>query len=132
MRHQYGRALFLAGRLEDAQRINEALLDEGFLEREWNVAWTHGLHGVIALTLGDTVQALEDLAQLESVGETSGPALHHRALIAAGLGEKERAVDLLRQAFAAGFFFSPWLKSRAELDPLRDYPPFQELMRPKG
>jgi hypothetical protein len=39
---------------------------------------------------------------------------------------------LLSQAFVGGYSLTPWTKARAELDPLRDYPPFQEFIRPKG
>jgi hypothetical protein len=48
------------------------------------------------------------------------------------LGDRERAVDLLREAFSEREYLYPWDWSRLELDVLRDYPPFQELMRPKG
>ena len=60
-----------------------------------------------------------------------GPTLW-RALIAASLGERERAVNLLRDAFGRGADYGIWLHRDPDLASLRDYPPFQELLRPKG
>jgi hypothetical protein len=53
-----------------------------------------------------------------------------RALIAAHLGEREQAVQLLRVYFnEAGF--DPIYVHATAFASLRDYPPFEELMRPK-
>jgi hypothetical protein len=60
------------------------------------------------------------------------------ARVADQLGEKERAVDLLRTAISEGFSPDPSfsLARKAELQPaldsLRGYPPFEELVKPKG
>jgi tetratricopeptide (TPR) repeat protein len=59
-----------------------------------------------------------------------------RARLAAILGDRERAVALLRQAAEEGAFldggqgFGP--HSDPDFEPLRNYPPFPELMKPKG
>jgi uncharacterized protein YoaH (UPF0181 family) len=55
-----------------------------------------------------------------------------RAAIAAHLGEKERAAELLSEAFSKGYPYHVRLHSQLELEPIWDYPPFQELIRPKG
>jgi hypothetical protein len=47
----------------------------------------------------------------------------------------ENAVALWRQAFAEGYYGAyptPFSWHWIAIEPLRDYPPFQELMRPKG
>jgi hypothetical protein len=53
--------------------------------------------------------------------------------IAAALGDGESAVALLSQAFREGFpHQAPWVRPWLAWGSIRDYPPFQELMRPKG
>ena len=55
-----------------------------------------------------------------------------RAMLAAALGERERALNLLRDAFSEGVPYGLWLHSEPAFASLRDYPPFQELLQPKG
>ena len=52
------------------------------------------------------------------------------ARIASLLGEKERAVMMLREALSQGRWYTQ-LHADMDLEPLRDYPPFQELVKPK-
>jgi hypothetical protein len=61
-----------------------------------------------------------------------GRESYWQACIAALLGEKERAMTLLHDAYTQGRAFTIWLHRDMDLEPLRDYPPFQELLRPKG
>jgi tetratricopeptide (TPR) repeat protein len=51
-----------------------------------------------------------------------------RACIAAQLGERERAVELLHEAPGRAFE----LHASPYLEPLRGYPPFEELLEPEG
>jgi hypothetical protein len=55
-----------------------------------------------------------------------------RAAIAAHLGEKDRAVDLFSEAFSQGMSYSVYIHAVIGFEPLWDYPPFQELIEPKG
>jgi hypothetical protein len=55
-----------------------------------------------------------------------------RARIAAALGDHSDAVRLLQEAFQHGWVSPNRWHQFVEFDPLRDYPPFQELLRPKG
>jgi hypothetical protein len=41
-------------------------------------------------------------------------------------------VDLLGEAFCQGFPYSSFLHATVTTEPLWDYPPFQELIEPKG
>ncbi len=74
----------------------------------------------------------------EKLRSLKGPYLYGehtrwRASIAAQLGNRDEAVGLLREAFAQGQRYDdPWLHLTPTLDPLRGYPPFEELVRPKG
>jgi hypothetical protein len=61
-----------------------------------------------------------------------GRPTYWRACIAALLGEKERAVALLKEAFSQGRRYGVSLHRDIDLEPLWDYPPFKDLLRPKG
>ena len=54
-----------------------------------------------------------------------------RARIQALLGERDAAVALLRDAFARGYPHAHGLHIDLAFASLRDYPPFQELLKPK-
>ena len=51
------------------------------------------------------------------------------AFICVGLGENQRALDFLEQAYERRDVQLIWLKIRKQYDPLRDEPRFQDLMR---
>jgi len=55
-----------------------------------------------------------------------------RARIAATLGDGENAVAFFRQAVAEGIIDHPYGLEWVAFERIRDYPPWQELMRPKG
>ena len=48
-------------------------------------------------------------------------------MIAVALGDRERAMALLRERG-----HKIWTHKQYQLEPLWDYPPFQEFIRPKG
>jgi hypothetical protein len=52
--------------------------------------------------------------------------------LAALLGERERAVELLRDAFARGLSMSTAVHRLIDLESLRGFAPFDDLMKPKG
>ena len=54
-----------------------------------------------------------------------------RACIAAQLGEKDRAVELLREAFSQGYPFSLELHRELYLEPIRGYSHYETLVKPK-
>jgi len=92
-----------------------------------------GQMGVIAAMRGRRDEAdrfLADLGRLRlrySLGERD----YWRAAIAAWLGRKSEATRLLQQAFSEGYDQSE-VRCALPLEPLRSYPPFEELTRPKG
>jgi len=87
--------------------------------------------GAIAARTGDHVAA--EAMDRKLAGEGTSPATRRwvRACIAAQLGEKERAVELLRESLAHGRSYVE-LHVDPYLEPLRGYPPFDELIKPKG
>ena len=97
--------------------------------------------GALAARRGDREEALRISKKLDEIKRPFlwGSTSYYRACIASLLGEKETAVRLLREAISQGA--SPdrlhiISETRAyedmDLEPLRDYPPFKELIRPKG
>ena len=62
-----------------------------------------------------------------------GEHLYQRARVLAALGDRDGALRALQAAYAQGY---AWNGTEMHLDnawdPLREYPPFVELMKPKG
>ena len=126
-------AFFGAGRTEDAA----ALVDRvGFDALISSPAASLAILGMLAARRGDRDRALALIDELATIGHS--PYQHHnapagwRAAIAALLGERERAVEWLREHFAQGARFTTWWHRNPNLESLRGYPPYEELMRPKG
>jgi tetratricopeptide (TPR) repeat protein len=93
-----------------------------------------GFEGAIAARLGDTARARSIMEELAEIPRDSalGRNTLWRARITALLADREEAVALLRRAFAEGRPYGLWLHRDMDFESLNDYPPFQELMRPKG
>jgi tetratricopeptide (TPR) repeat protein len=90
--------------------------------------------GCLAARRGRRDEALRISGELRQL---SGPylfgaATYRRACIAALLGDKPGAVELLRQSFAEGVSYSVEPHREMDLEPLWDYAAFKELLRPKG
>ena len=121
--------LFLAERWAQAQEIDAELAKE----RPENID-DLGCLGSLAVRLGRQAEARRIEAELAALTQPYlyGGHTYLRACIAAQLGEKERAVALLREALSQGF--SDWYTIQHDLDfePLHGYPPFEELIKPKG
>jgi serine/threonine-protein kinase len=69
---------------------------------------------------------LEELRRISPGGE---PAPFNLALVHLGLGDRQRALDELEQAYAASSQSLVWLKIDRIYDPLRSEPRFVALMR---
>jgi TolB-like protein len=124
-----------ASALRQAERWAEAkaIADARLVEKPDDLGRL-GLVGVLAARLGDSAQARkieEQLTDLKRPYQRGGIALW-RARIAVQLREKDRAVSLLREAFAQGLAFNVLLHTNLDLQGLQGYPPFEELMKPKG
>jgi hypothetical protein len=132
-----GDALYQEERWDDARAVFAALATE-----HPNNIFYKGRLGTLAARRGDRLAAqriAEELRRLETpylYGNQTSRSAHIIAL----LGDKERAVALLREAVAQGagmggtpdvygygFVFLHWM----DLESLRGYPPFEELIRPK-
>ena len=83
--------------------------------------------------MGDRGSAIKHLAALGQLApEPDGSVELRRSQLAALVGQKEQAVELLRDAFARGLYMSLAVHRQMDLESLRGYAPFDELMRPKG
>ena len=126
-RYRLGRVLYEAERWEEAQGIFEGLHNE-FPDNIYYL----GYLGSIAARKEDKENALRISSLLESIDRPYifGSSTFYRACIASILGEKDNAVRLLREAFSEGWNYR-WLHPVTDFEPLRDYKPFQEFMKPK-
>jgi tetratricopeptide (TPR) repeat protein len=93
-----------------------------------------GYLGTLAARRGDRDEAMRIGDRLSQLNDpyNHGHHLYWQSCIAAQLGDKERAMMLLRDAFSQGRSFDLWLHRDMDLEPLWDYPPFMEFLRPKG
>lgn len=130
-------ALYRAEEWRESARIYALLADKRAGSSAEVVA--RGQLGVIAAAQGDrdsAVRISEELTRLRRP-YLFGQDTFWRALIAAQLGQKDEAVTLLRTAVSEGY--TPgWLSYTATfersppLESLRGYPPYEELVKPKG
>lgn len=92
-----------------------------------------GSLGALAARLGEHAEAERITEALRKLEARYRYGLHTycRARIASLLGEKEKAVALLREAFAQGYYFSISIHRDPDFEPLRNYPPYKELIKPK-
>ena len=132
-RYRYGIALFNADSVIDAREVFDVLVED-----HPNNADDRGFRGFIAASQGDTGQAHADLDWLANLHNTLTSAHDRaynivlRAWIHGALGNPELAVQHFRQAYASGYPHRFWHWSTTESAPLRGYPAFEELIRPKG
>src|SRR5689334_6085406 len=132
----YARAsvLWRAGRLQEARSILQSLA-----ARDTGISRLRDLSqlGIVSARLNDEPAAL--LAERE-ISDANSPYQRGtrkllQAEIAAAIGDRDRAVELLRQALSLGVgleFLGGALLDNPDLTPLRGYPPYEELLKPVG
>jgi hypothetical protein len=121
-------ALLLAGDV----RAAEAIIDT--IKALPDSVGLMAMRAVIEAAKGDRKRAesLDDaLGRMPVREEAPYVIARHRARIAAVLGDKDRAVRLLREALAAGLAFNPTLHADPSLHKLAGYKPYDDLMRPR-
>ncbi len=132
VRRKYGYVLYQAGRLDEA----EAVFDRIEIPPRSEDAFECSLNRArIAARRGDQAAAME---LSECLWDTDKELLmidrvYQKAILLAILGEKEEAVRLLRIRACCGFWGPAYDQhSDFNLLPLSGYPPFEELIAPKG
>ncbi|MDE3032855.1 MAG: protein kinase [Acidobacteriota bacterium] len=125
------RALLCLDRPEEALPICRELSSEAP-----DLILFQGFLGATLARLGRGDEARQVEARLAGLTRPylRGDHTYWRACIAAQLGEKDRAVELLRKAFAQGKYLDYFGATHREifLEPLWGYPPFEELTRLRG
>ena len=127
-RDELANAFYVAERWEDARTLYGGLLKDDPANLD---CIAHC--GSLAARRGEREEALRISKQLEDMKNPYlfGKNTYGRACIASLLREKEDAVRLLQEAISQGVTFDR-LYTDVDLEPLRDFAPFKELMRPKG
>ncbi|CAN5336199.1 hypothetical protein BH09GEM1_BH09GEM1_27150 [soil metagenome] len=123
-------ALYLQNRFAEVRTLCEE-----DLARTPNAKFSHYCVGATAARLHDRATAEREISALERLatpGEYGARTTKElRARIWTLLGNKERAMSLLLDAYATGAVF-PIPEHEMDYESLRDYPPFKEFLRPKG
>jgi len=124
----YPDALRLAEQWTEARSLLEELTAEDPDEVEYL-----GKLGTVAVRSGDEALAREIRDTLEHLDRPylNGEHLYWSACISSLLNEREQAVTLLSEAFEQGLVNPDFKWREMDLEPLRDYPPFQDLIRPR-
>jgi tetratricopeptide (TPR) repeat protein len=128
----FGDCLYLSQRWDDAEKIYKELGDS-YPDSYYHVNYVANL-GCIAARTGNKDEAVRISEELASIDRPYmfGRPTYRRARIASLLGEKQQAVDLLHQSMREGFEYSIEVKQDMDFLPLKDFPPFQEFIKPKG
>ncbi len=121
--------MYCARRWEEAKSI----FDEFARKAPDNIKYQRYV-GCIAARQGDREKALEVSEWLGSLKKPylRGEHTYYRACIAALLGDKDQAVTLLKDNFSQGFGYGLDFHRDFDFESLWDYPPFIELLKPKG
>ena len=124
----------LALSLYDAEEWAEAgSITSALIKEQTGRSAYIGLAGAIAARMCDRAAAMKQAAALSRLAsEPDGTVELTRAQLEALLGQRERAVELLRDAFARGLSMSTALHRQMDFVSLHGFAPFDELMRPKG
>jgi serine/threonine protein kinase/tetratricopeptide (TPR) repeat protein len=122
-------ALLIAHRYPEARTVARRLITKH--PHDLNALM---LDGVSAARLGDTVSASRAstaLGELKTPYMT-GENVFDRAQIAAILNQKDQAVGYLRESLRQGRSFGDLPDAVPAFLPLHGYPPYEDLVRPKG
>ena len=94
--------------------------------------WLLSMRAYVEASEGQQTEAQRTLAQLQDLGrrEASDPQLLVWPYV--GLGEKQKAIDALQQAYASHSNIITSLKVEPAFDPLRGEPRFQDLLHRVG
>jgi tetratricopeptide (TPR) repeat protein len=125
-RHELARALYVAERWPEAADVTSVLVKD---HRD-NSAYV-GLAGAVAARRGDRKAALKASDQLARMPSDDGHVPWLRARIAALLGDRDRALSLLRDAVAKGIPFGTALHRDMDFETMRGWAPFDDFLRPK-
>jgi serine/threonine-protein kinase len=123
--HQHMLILSELGRWREADAAATVVLDSFP-----NDVMPAAIRGLAAVSLGDSARARRQLALLTADADRDVPLRRYEAAkVAAALGEREQAMQLLVAAFAAGRRHTFWDHLAIGFEPLRPLPAYENLMR---
>ena len=123
LRATLGWALFRQGRIEEG--LSE--LDRAVMLAPTEDVWRAQRGQALALA-GRTDEARAVLRRLEDPGRLAPASPYHLAYVYTGLGDLDRAMDLLERAFVEGTGAIHGIKGSFLLTPLREHPRFIALL----
>jgi DNA-binding SARP family transcriptional activator/TolB-like protein len=128
-RNGHAKSYYVAERWEESEAAFLAMAEE-----RPDIRDVVGFLGVLAARRGDREEALRRSARVVQIGSPyeHGRGIYWQACIAAQLGDHERGISLLLEAYSQGRAMGVGLHSDMDLEPLHDDPRYQELVRPKG
>jgi serine/threonine protein kinase/tetratricopeptide (TPR) repeat protein len=122
-------AYYLAGQWSESYSLYRELT----VENPDNIMYMGAL-GTLAARRGDEEEARRIADELKNIDRKYlfGRHTYLRARIHALLGEHAEAVKLIQESFEQGNGFGVYIHREIDFEPLRDYTPFRELLKPKG
>ena len=120
-------AFIVKGMTADAINLNEQAL-----QKDPTNAVFLRFAGLAYATAGKRREAEDIIRRFREISKTEYVMAYHLALIYAALGEKDKAFAELEKAFAERDYLLPRIKVEPFLDPLRDDPRFQDLIKRMG
>jgi DNA-binding winged helix-turn-helix (wHTH) protein/TolB-like protein len=110
---------------EAATEFEKARRADDFSLIQASLGYTYGVSGRRA-------EAIAVLDELKEIAARRYVSPYHFALVYAGLGEKEKALEMLEKAYADRSVLMQWLKVDPKLDSLRSDQRFQSLLLRMG
>jgi TolB-like protein/Tfp pilus assembly protein PilF len=112
--------------------VQKSMYKEGIAELEKAVAISHSNMSLSFLgygyaAAGRRLEAQKVLDQLNEISKEKYVSAFHRAIVCAGLGEKDQAFEWLEKAYEEHFIIV--IKVYPAFDPLRSDPRYQNLLR---
>jgi len=129
MREEHATALYWSGKWADSHSIITVLASEDPDSAEYL-----GRLGTLAARMGKNDEASHFFERLDRMDPRYlyGLETFWQASIAAQLGERKQAIELLAEAFSKGHWFSTQIHRNIDFEPLWGDPEFEGLLRPKG
>ena len=126
--YELGWSLYEAGMWEEAREVFTALANSDSEKVDYL-----GSLGVVEARagLGEEASRIDETLATLDRPYLMGSNTQWRARIAAVLGERERAVALLRDAYREGVGYDLWLHTDVTLDSLRGFDRFEEFLTPR-
>jgi TolB-like protein/Flp pilus assembly protein TadD len=119
------------GRGADAQGARRRCLEivERHLSLHPDDARALYLGAGILCQLGNRARGVEWAERSLAMDPNDSTILYNVACVYAGIGEIERAIDCLEKSITSGMGQREWIENDTDLDPLRNHPRFQALLK---